>query len=300
MSLTGYQIKTVSRLTGIPKNTLIAWERRYDLVTPTRLDNGYRVYTSDDLLIINRVKGLLEQGFKISEAALLVLNESADGSNTDVAREEVAPTRKILELQADLIEAIGGYDLDAMDAVFERAASLSLDRLINDVVVPVSAKVGDNWATGKFNIAQEHFATSFMKERLFAIFKKMKNVVDEGKKQLLLACITNERHEIGLLCLGIKLRQYGYPVLYLGSDTPASEVADVVNVRNIDAVALSIVNPQEEETVTRYLEELRSMVPAAVEIFLGGSGAQQWNTNHFQNVRAHVTSSMDFMCDVLK
>ena len=59
------------------------------------------------------------------------------------------------------------------------------------------------------------------------------------------------------------------------------------------------MSTQEEATVT-LLEELRSMVPAAVEIFLGGSGAQQWNTNHFQNVRAHVTSSMDFMCDVLK
>ena len=30
----GYRIKTGSDLTGIPKNTLIAWERRYGLVAP--------------------------------------------------------------------------------------------------------------------------------------------------------------------------------------------------------------------------------------------------------------------------
>ena len=92
----GYQIKTVSRLTGIPKNTLIAWERRYDLVAPIRLKNGYRIYSSQDLLIINRVKSLLEQGFKISEAALLVQNE--DMEKSDALSGEASNEKELLSL----------------------------------------------------------------------------------------------------------------------------------------------------------------------------------------------------------
>ena len=153
MNNAGYQIKTVARLTGIPKNTLIAWERRYELVTPTRLKNGYRVYTANDLLVINRVKGLLEQGFKISEAAVLVLNDDKAGQSAVSANDELEKTRETVTLQADLLEAIGNYDLDQMDAVFERASALPIERLIDDIVIPVSVKVGEKLG-GKFNIAK--------------------------------------------------------------------------------------------------------------------------------------------------
>ena len=51
-----YQIKDVADLTGIPRNTLIAWERRYDVVKPVRAENGYRYYSDEDLKTLLRVK----------------------------------------------------------------------------------------------------------------------------------------------------------------------------------------------------------------------------------------------------
>ena len=39
-----YRVKTVSELTGIPRSTLIAWERRYNLFEPDRSGGGYRLY----------------------------------------------------------------------------------------------------------------------------------------------------------------------------------------------------------------------------------------------------------------
>jgi len=64
----GYRIKTVSELTGVPRNTLLAWERRYGLVTPSRQDNGYREYSDRDVACLQSVKQLMDQGFKVSEA----------------------------------------------------------------------------------------------------------------------------------------------------------------------------------------------------------------------------------------
>ena len=52
----GYQIKMVSDMLGIPKNTLIAWERRYAIVDPTRTDGGYRVYSAEDIRRISMWK----------------------------------------------------------------------------------------------------------------------------------------------------------------------------------------------------------------------------------------------------
>ena len=34
-------------MTGIARNTLLAWERRYDILEPTRSDTGHRMYTDD-------------------------------------------------------------------------------------------------------------------------------------------------------------------------------------------------------------------------------------------------------------
>jgi DNA-binding transcriptional MerR regulator len=38
-----YNIGVVSRMTGIPENTLRMWERRYNFPTPTRTDGGRRL-----------------------------------------------------------------------------------------------------------------------------------------------------------------------------------------------------------------------------------------------------------------
>ena len=45
MIAAGYRIKTVASLTGVPRNTLLAWERRYKFVSPVRSGNHYRLYS---------------------------------------------------------------------------------------------------------------------------------------------------------------------------------------------------------------------------------------------------------------
>ncbi len=72
-------IGAVSRITGIPIDTLRVWERRYKLVTPERTPENKRVYTSCDVNRLSLIKKLVDQGHAISavaqlsEAALLEL-----------------------------------------------------------------------------------------------------------------------------------------------------------------------------------------------------------------------------------
>ena len=44
-----YKIGAVSKITGIGTETLRAWERRYNAISPKRSDSGDRVYDNDDL-----------------------------------------------------------------------------------------------------------------------------------------------------------------------------------------------------------------------------------------------------------
>ena len=64
-----YGIGAVARLTGIPLNTLRAWERRYALVTPTRGDGNQRQYVRNDVVRLQLIKQLVDRGHAISTLA---------------------------------------------------------------------------------------------------------------------------------------------------------------------------------------------------------------------------------------
>lgn len=68
--LSGYHtIGVVSRQTGIHPETLRVWEKRYQLVVPTRTDTGRRVYSDEDLYRLSLVKQLVDQGYPPSGLA---------------------------------------------------------------------------------------------------------------------------------------------------------------------------------------------------------------------------------------
>ena len=68
-----YRIGAVSRLTGVPADTLRVWERRYTVVTPLRSGAGTRLYGAEDVGRLTLIKRLVERGDAISSVAALSL-----------------------------------------------------------------------------------------------------------------------------------------------------------------------------------------------------------------------------------
>jgi DNA-binding transcriptional MerR regulator len=64
-----FGIGAVSRLTGIPLDTLRIWERRYGVVVPRRSNQNRRFYTRDDVSRLLLVKQLVDQGEPIGSVA---------------------------------------------------------------------------------------------------------------------------------------------------------------------------------------------------------------------------------------
>ena len=55
-------IREIARLTGVNPVTLRAWERRYGLLKPTRTPKGHRLYSHDDVALIQEVQSWLARG----------------------------------------------------------------------------------------------------------------------------------------------------------------------------------------------------------------------------------------------
>lgn len=70
-----YRIGTVSKLTGIPTETLRVWERRYSLTEPLRSEGGSRLYTQHDLNKLRIIKHLVNNGHAIGTIAHLSIEQ---------------------------------------------------------------------------------------------------------------------------------------------------------------------------------------------------------------------------------
>jgi DNA-binding transcriptional MerR regulator len=123
-----YRIGAVSRLTGIPPDTLRVWERRYDLVTPMRSEGGGRLYSQEDVTRLSVIKRLVDSGHAIGTIAELSIEQLrerlADTRLSDRGFTASRPVRMAIlgatlpqRLRADLesetgetIELVGSYE----------------------------------------------------------------------------------------------------------------------------------------------------------------------------------------------
>ncbi|MBW3536071.1 MAG: MerR family transcriptional regulator [Gemmatimonadetes bacterium] len=94
-----YRIGAVAEMTGVPPETLRAWERRYGAVEPERGESGFRMYSQDDLERLVLIKRLCDRGNAVGSIAALGREEL----ESRLARCERARRARA----AELVRAIG-------------------------------------------------------------------------------------------------------------------------------------------------------------------------------------------------
>ena len=273
-----YKIKTVSERFGFSATLLRAWERRYDFLEPERLDSGHRLYTDDDLKVLNAVKLLLDRGQSVGEVAALgreallmfEVGEVLQGYTPQKSRPEWEWSDRLSDLQDRLIAAVAA--LDAREARLHlESVSAELDsEKLRLFALEVSQRVGALWAEGKLSVASEHLLSSLWTELLH---RWMKDVADQAGSEKLVLCagFPDEFHEVGLLFLTYELRQAGHQVLYLGPALPF-EVLDAAVARvQPHVVCLSVSrNPVLRVHLPRFADTVRRH--GSTTFVVGGSG----------------------------
>jgi len=266
-----YRIKTVSELTGIPKNTLVAWERRYGVLEPERLDNGYRVYSESDIERIDQLKKWLDGGLKISEAVRMLKSEGASPNQGPPAQQAAPRQGGYEEVREALTEALLNFRLDEAEDILQRLIGVSFENTIHHVYLPLLREVGERWQQGLIEITQEHFASAFIRDRLTATLRALGCGPIGGTK---VACCTfpNERHEIGALALAVHLASRGCRVTYLGANVPAESLCSFVQQNRPTWLCTSVVMRTSARALEDYARMLVESCGDHTRIAIGGSG----------------------------
>lgn len=257
-----YPIRTISELTGVSGTTLRAWERRYGLLKPARTPKGHRLYSSDDIDLIKEVVRLMKQGHAIGEVVRILRNPGADEQNSRISEPHWEG------YQQRMLKAIANFDEQGLDRAYSELLSLyPVDMVTGQVVIPVLESLGQRWQQREAGIAEEHFFSAFLRNKLGA---RLHHEAGRSRgSRIVVSCLPGEYHELGVLLFCIAAIGHGYRILYLGANLPPSQLPLVAQRTEVAAILLSGSRaehwgPQLESALSRCIESIQ------VPLMLGG------------------------------
>ncbi len=225
------RIGELSRRSGVSPELLRAWERRYDLLRPQRSPGGLRLYSEEDLERVRAMQRHIAAGVAAREAAVL-----ATQTAPQTATAAVFDARTV---RAELRRTLEAFDEPGGQAVFDSLLAVAtVDTLLSEVVLPYLREVGERWERGEASIAQEHFASSLLRGRLLGLARGWGR---GGGRRALLACPPGEQHDLGLIAFGLALRERGWRIDYLGTDTPIESIAEAAATIEPELLVVSAV-----------------------------------------------------------
>lgn len=262
---TVYTIKPASLRSGVSVSLIRAWERRYGVIRPERTASGYRLYDDDAISRLRAMRGLIEQGWSARQAATAVVEQPpAPGPRAVDASPDGSPP------DAALVEAAARYDLAALEgALDELFGRGSFEAVIDELVLPAAAMLGQAWADGQIDVAAEHLASSAVSRRLSALFE-MGGLPGSGPR-VLVGLPPDSRHELGALAFAVALRRLGVDVLYLGSDVPVESWVDAAADSAAQAAVVGVVTARDIPPASEVAAALRAARPDLVLAFGGAS-----------------------------
>lgn len=229
-----YNIGVVSRMTGIPVATLRVWERRYKFPSAGRTAGGHRLYSEHELARLRWVKSTIDEGMQTSQAIRALRSHERQGRIPELGPLAAEPALQPMPEGGSLdafrrrfTQTLEHSDLDKADQLLgEIMAVYPLENVIFEVIAPTLVEIGESWRAGRINVATEHLASAFLRQRLTMWL--VTGPPTHPIRPIVLACAPNDWHEIGLLMLGVLLRRRRWPVAYLGQAVPLPDLAKFV------------------------------------------------------------------------
>lgn len=260
----GINIAAVERDTGLGKDTLRVWERRYGFPQPLRDACGERVYPAEQVEHLRLIKRLMDQGQRpgtLLRQPIAELNERLAASPAIVSADNTADW---------IVPMLKARDIDPLRAeLAQRLARDGLERFVIETLPALNRRIGEGWMNGEIAIFEEHLYTELVQNQLRSSIHALGG--RGTRPQILLTTVKDEEHMLGLLMVEALLAANGAFALSLGAQTPISDIVGAARATNTDIVALSFSGAYPWRKARDALIDLRAALPARVALWVGGS-----------------------------
>ena len=272
-------IAAVERDTGIAKDTLRVWERRYNFPIPLRDKNDDRVYPADQIEKLRILKRLLDSGFRPGRIVPLPIEALKELSTKTSQTVEANPHTLPIISQEEMdryLDLLRSHQTEALRlALSTTLMKIGLDRFVIEVVAPLIRNIGEYWANGKLEIHEEHLFTEQIKHLLRTAINSVPRGhigqnEESSRPRILLTTFPQEPHSLGLLMAEALMALEGCSCVSLGTQTPILEIAQAARAQKADVIALSFSSQMNQNQVIDGLNELKSKLAPGLELWVGG------------------------------
>ena len=289
--MTQFSIKAAAQATGLSVETLRAWERRYEIVRPERDGSGRRAYSASDVARLRLLRAATELGHTISKLAALNDEELAKlvRESGGLARN---PPRGNSYVERALDATEHSDPIGVEEALLSAMSLLPANEVVQTVIGPLVREVGERWHRGEASIAQEHMVSDIVRRLIISASRGyLRN--DDGPS-IVLATLSGERHELGLLMCSWLASARRFRTHYLGTDCPPEEIARFALEIEARAVLVSLVMPENEVPVLQHLQDLAYLLRGKCEVWIGGGSARNVNMSELPLGCAYLPTTIDF------
>lgn len=182
--------------------------------------------------------------------AALVEERAESGSFLEgTAREPLARAYLTALLRADRRQSI-----EIIEDAFR--SGVAIRDLYLHVFQPVQREIGRLWQDNEISVAQEHYCTASTQATMARFYPEILSAPRRGRK-VVVACVGNELHEIGTRMVADFFEMEGWDGVYIGANTPAGALIDLVCRERPNLVALGITMTYHLGTAADLIRRLR-------------------------------------------
>jgi DNA-binding transcriptional MerR regulator/methylmalonyl-CoA mutase cobalamin-binding subunit len=255
-------ISSVERDTGLSKDALRVWERRYGFPQPYRDAHGERIYPSDQVDKLRLLKRLLDQGHRPSK----IIDKSVDELNA-LCNEAESPSHSAdVEALLNLVRSHKSLELRQM--LSQNLLRDGLQKFVLDIVLPLNRAIGNAWVRGELAVFEEHLYSEQVQGLLRNAIASIQ--LRGHSPRVLLTTLPGEQHGMGLLMAEALLTLEGVYCVPLGVETPATDIVAAALAHDVDIVTISFSSAFPARLATGSIRELREMLPARMALWVGG------------------------------
>ena len=256
--------------TGLSKDTLRVWERRYGFPAPARDINDQRVYPEEQIQRLRIIRRLMDAGLRPGKIVGLPLEQL----NAVVAPVPAikATANDPVDWSQGSLQLIKSHRADKLrQQLTQLLLQLGLRQFILDVLVPLNALVGNAWLRGAIEIFEEHLYTAQVQNLLQHALGAIPP--SSLAPRVLLTTLPGEEHQLGMLMAQAFFAIEGAQCVSLGIQTPPSDILKAVDAHRVDIVGLSCTAANPTRATHAQLAALRENLDVRVELWVGGNVA---------------------------
>src|SRR5450755_1231480 len=257
-------IREVVRITGLRREQLYMWQRRYGFPNPARDGFGDRVYPPDQIARLKVIKQLLSEGWRAG--AVVPLAESALQSMLGIAVEDPEPLADEIAVAVKLLAEHRVGELQ--NHLSKLLVGQGMRRFLEQTLIPLNEAIHEHVVRGDMQNFQElRFAD--LAQRLLRDVTRLVRPT-RNASQILLASPPNDPNQLGLAILELLLFTEGVNCLTLGSGVPGQEIAGAAAAYKVNMVVLLFDRGISGKIAGQEIRSLRNELPADMPLVVSG------------------------------